>query len=147
MATYFTQSSCIFNVGSTENAVRAEEIRGELAADLYREGGGYPGFDMRVDHETGPGALHLYSEDCGDPDHVIHFVLRCAEELGLTGIWGFSWALTCHRPRLDGFGGGAHVIDLGARETIADLDCAAWVNDHIDAREGNARVEMTEVVQ
>ena len=27
--------------------------------------------------------------------------------LGITGLWGFEWAHTCSRPRLDAFGGGA----------------------------------------
>ena len=45
-------------------------------------------------------------------------MLRLAEDLDLTGLWGFQYALTCSRPRLDGFGGGAHVIDLGARKSI-----------------------------
>ena len=57
MADFFTQFYCILDVGTAENALLAEAIRGELAADLYRDEGGYPGFSMEVDHETGPGAL------------------------------------------------------------------------------------------
>jgi hypothetical protein len=144
VAEYFTQFSCIFYVGSAENAERAEAIRGELAADLYREEGGYLGFIMSVDHEHGPGALHICSEDYGEPEHVIRFVLRCAEALGLQGIWGFAWALTCSRPRLDAFGGGAHVIDLGRRATVADLDCADWVNGHLDVDDHAAGVGAAE---
>ena len=43
----------------------------------------------------------------GDPERLIQFVKRCAAEFGLTGRWGFQYANTCSRPRLDGFGGGA----------------------------------------
>ena len=127
MADYFTQFSCILNVGSTENAARANDIRGELATELDRGEGATLGFAMTVDHETGPGALWLHSDEYGEPEHVITFVLRCAEALGLDGVWGFSWSHSCSRPRADASGGGAHVIDLGKRATIADIDCSNFI--------------------
>ena len=127
MADYFTQFSCILNVGSTENAARANDIRDELDAELDREEGATLGFAMTVDHETGAGALWLHSDEYGEPEHVITFVLRCAEALGLDGVWGFSWSHSCSRPRVDAFGGGAHVIDLGKRATIADIDCSNFI--------------------
>ena len=58
----------------------------------------------------------------GDPQQVILFVQRCAEAFGLTGRWGFQWANACSRPRVNAFGGGAHVLDLETRETIAWTD-------------------------
>lgn len=67
MADHFCQFACTFNVRSAKNAAGAEVIRGELAAEIYREEGGYPGFDVQVDHELGPGALWIYSEEYGDP--------------------------------------------------------------------------------
>ena len=138
MADYFTRFSCIFNVGSAENAARAEEIRGAFAADLYRDEGGYPGFEMQVDHENGPGALWLYNDEYGEPGHVIQFVLRCAEALDLTGLWGFRWALTCSRPRLDAFGGGAQLIDLGKRESVDWIDCEHWLAEGLAGRADGA---------
>ena len=74
-------------------------------------------------------------DDAGDgnPEHVIAFVLRCAEAFGLTGRWGFAWGLSCSRPRLDGFGGGAHVLDLGRRETVAWVDCEHWLAERLAA--------------
>ena len=133
MADHYTHFSCILDVGSAENAARAEEIRDELAAELYREEGGYPGFQMQVDHEYSPGALWIYSDDCGEPEHVIAFVRRCAEALDLQGVWGFTWCLSCSRPRVDSFGGGAHVIDLGQRKTIAWVDCNDFVSEQTTA--------------
>ena len=62
-----------------------------------------------------------------DVEAVIRFVLRLAEELDLTGLWGFQYALTCSRPRLDAFGGGAHVIDLGARKSIGWTSSQEWL--------------------
>jgi len=133
MADSYTQFSCILDVGSAEIAERAKVVRGEFAADLCREEGSYPGFEMAVDHETGPGALWIYSDDQGEPEHVIQFVPRCAEALDLAGVWGFSWSHSCSKPRVDAFGGGAHVIDLGKRETIIDVDCNNFVYERCAA--------------
>lgn len=67
--------------------------------------------------------LCLYSKEDGEPEHVITFVKRCVAAFTFTGRWGFQRALTCSRPRPDGFGGGAHVLDLATRMTIDWLDC------------------------
>ena len=133
MADYLTQFSCILDVGSAENALRAERIRGELAAELYREEGGYPGFEMQVEHEFGPGALWIHSDDYGEPEHVIRFVLRCAEAFDMKGVWGFTWSHSCSKPRVDSFGGGAHVLDLGTGKTIGDIDCNQFVAELVSA--------------
>src|SRR3546814_10995739 len=74
------------------------------------------------------------SDVCSSDLHVIGFVLRCAEAFDLQGMWGFGWALTCSKPRLDGFGGGAHIIDLGARRTLVWIDCGHWLATRMDAR-------------
>ncbi len=131
MADFFTQFSCHLDVCSAGNARRAEDVWGELAAELYREDGGYPGFQVEVDHEHGPGALWIHSDEYGEPEHVIRFVLRCAEALNLQGCWGFTWSQSCSKPRLDSFGGGAHVIDLGKRQSIADIDCTRFVAENM----------------
>ena len=127
MADYFTQFSCIFDVGTAGNAARAAAIHGELAAELECDEGAELGFEMEVDTASSPGALWIHSDDYGEPEHVVRFVLRCAEALDLVGVWGFTWGLSCSRPRLDGFGGGAHVLDLGRRETVAWIDCSNFV--------------------
>ena len=129
MADYYCQFSCIFDVGSAENAAQADSIRGELAAELDRHEGEALGFEMTVDHETGPGTLWLHSADDGEPEHVIRFVLRCAEAFDLNGRWAFSWSLSCNRPRVDAFGGGARLIDLTARVAIDWIDCSHWVSE------------------
>lgn len=70
--------------------MQAEDIRGELAANLDRHEGESLGFEMEVDHESGPGALWIYRDEYGEPEHVIRFVLRCAEAFDLRGLWGFT---------------------------------------------------------
>ena len=86
MAEFYTQFSCILDVGTADNANHAELVRAEFAAEVYRDEGGFPGFAMMVQPELGPGALWLHSDDQGDPEHVIQFVLRLVEELSLAGM-------------------------------------------------------------
>jgi len=81
---------------------------------------------MRQDAPEGS-ALWIHDDDHGDVEAVIRFVLRLAEDLDLTGLWGFQYGLTCSRPRLDAFGGGAHVIDLGARKSIGWTSTQEWL--------------------
>jgi hypothetical protein len=76
---------------------RAKELHSQLVADLDHEEGASPGFEMQADPESGPGVLWIYSDDCGDPDHVIRFVLLCAEAFDLQGVWAFTWALCRYR--------------------------------------------------
>ena len=71
--------------------------------------------------------LWIRDDVTGDPQTVITFVLRCAEAFDLKGRWGFQWANTCSRPRIDAFGGGAHVLDLATRETIAWTSTSGWL--------------------
>lgn len=131
MADYFTQFSCFLDVGTAENAARAVVVQNELAAELDHDGDAALGFEMDVDHATGPGVLWIRSGEYGEPEHVIQFVLRLAEALGLNGVWGFTWSHSCSKPRVDAFGGGAHVLDLGKRTTIADIDCSNFVTEQI----------------
>ncbi len=72
----------------------------------------------------------------GEP--LIRFVLRLAEELDLTGLWGFQYALTCSRPRLDAFGGGAHVIDLGTRHSIGSTSSQEWLAAALNGEDAHA---------
>lgn len=123
MADHFTQFSYMFDVGTAENASRAEQIRQRLAAEIHEAEGHNIGFEMAPDPACSPGALWLSSGGYGEHEHVIAFVLACADAFDLTGRWGFTSALTCSKPRLDGFGGGVHLIDLGQRRTLAWLDC------------------------
>ncbi len=108
---------------------RAADILHELETEIDKDDGNAVGFAMKRDPETSPGALWIYSDGSGEPEHVIRFVLRYAEVMDLTGLWGFTWGLSCSRPRLDGFGGGAQILDLGKRETIDWIDCSNWVSE------------------
>jgi hypothetical protein len=80
-------------------------------------------------HQDAPegSSLWIHDDEHGDVEAVIRFVLRLAEDLDLTGLWGFQYALTCSRPRLDAFGGGGHVIDLGARKSVGWTSSQEWL--------------------
>ncbi len=127
MADYFTQFSCLFDVGAAANIEHALEIRAGLAAALEVEEGIDIGFEAEPDPESGEATLWGSSDCYGEPEHVICFVLACAEAFDLQGRWGFTWSLACSRPRLDGFGGGAQLIDLSSRRSIGWVDCAEWL--------------------
>ncbi len=131
MANYQTQFSCVFPVGEANIAAALalfEQMQDELEADDVTIG-----FTVERNGEDG-GDLWLYDDDgAGDVEHVISFALRCAERFELRGTWGFHWSLSCDRPKLNCFGGGAQVLDLGRRESLAWLDCEHWVAMRTDA--------------
>ncbi len=104
MANYFTRFSVMLPLGSPERIKPALEIYRTLADDLGRDEGAEIGFDAAASPEVDPAALWLSAEEDGNPEHVIAFVRLCGEAFGLTGRWGFRWALTCSRMRLDGLG-------------------------------------------
>lgn len=131
MADYLCQFSCLLDVGSSESAEQADAIRGELTAELDRHEGVALGFEMETDHESGPGALWIHADEYGDPEHVTRFVLRCADAFDLKGTWGFCWSLSCSKARIEAFGGGGLILDLTKRETVANIDCADWLTQHV----------------
>lgn len=131
MADYFTHFSCLFEVGAG-NVEAALALYAQMAHDLEADDGLSIGFVVQP--ATGSAsALWLHDEDHGEPEHVIAFALLCAETFDLRGRWGFSWALTCSRARLDAFGGGAQLLDLGARTSLAWVDCADWLARRLPA--------------
>lgn len=127
MADYFTHFSCLFDVGTAENTLRALDLY-ESAEPNEHDRRPSDGFALSTPEE-GSTKLWIRDDGSGDPELVIEFVLFCAAEFNLKGLWGFTWADTCNRPRLDAFGGGAHVIDLGARKTIAWINTNEWLAD------------------
>jgi len=125
MADYFTHFACRLEVGA-DHVAAALALHRQMAAELEADDGLALGFEARAAIGQ-PGALDLHDADAGQPEHVVAFVLRCAEAFALTGRWGFCWAFTCSKARLDAFGGGAVALDLGQRKILAWLDAAGWL--------------------
>jgi hypothetical protein len=128
MANYFTHFSCLLDVGTPDKAARALALFAELrAADQDADDPEVAGFDIVRQDASEGSTLWIHDDEHGDVEAVIRFVLRLADDLDLTGLWGFQYALTCSRPRLDAFGGGAHVIDLGARKSVGRTCSQEWL--------------------
>ncbi len=125
MADYFTHFSCLFDVGTAENAARALQLYSDTPPDEY-ERQFSEGFQLSISSGT-PTNVWIYDESSGDVEPVIEFVLLCAKEFDLKGRWGFEYANTCSRPRLDAFGGGAHIVDLSAREAVGWVSTNEWL--------------------
>ncbi|PTV93444.1 hypothetical protein C8J27_1169 [Rhodobacter aestuarii] len=128
MADYFTHFSCLIDVGTAEKAARALALIADLrATDQEADDPEGSGFDLTRQDAPEGSILWIHDDEHGDVEAVIRFVLRLAEDLDLTGLWGFQYALTCSRPRLDAYGGGAHVIDLGARKSVGWTSTEEWL--------------------
>lgn len=138
MADYFTHFSCLLDVGTPANAARALDLYNALSEAGASEEPPSDGFLLSIQPEHGGSALWMRDDVTGDPERVIQFVKRCAAEFQLTGRWGFQYANTCSKPRLDGFSGGAHVLDLGTGETIAWTYTDGWLASVLDGGDGDA---------
>ena len=141
MADFHTHFSCLLDVGSPDNAARALDLYQAFMEDAAREEPPSDGFLLSVQPDLGATKLWIHDDATGDPQQAIDFVLRCAEAFALTGRWGFQWANTCSRPRIDAFGGGAHVLDLEKRTTVAWTDTNGWLARTLapTRRKGGAR--------
>ena len=136
MADYFTHFSCLLDVGTPENAARALDLYNRLSEDGASEEPPSEGFLLSIQPEHGASQLWMRDDVTGDPERLIRFVQRCAAEFGLTGKWGFQYASTCSKPRLDGFGGGAHVLDLTTGETVDWIYTDGWLAQTVSGEGG-----------
>ena len=139
MADYFTHFSCLLDVGCPDKATRALALFQKLrVADQDADDLEVAGFNLvRQDSPEGS-TLWIHDDEHGDVDAVIRFVLRLAEDLDLSGLWGFQYSLTCSRPRIDAFGGGALIIDLGARKSIGWTGSQEWLAAALNGEDTDA---------
>lgn len=137
MADYSSSFSCLLDVGSTANAVRALELYKTLSEEDASDARPCDGFLLSL-QSLDSGVLWIRDDGDGDPECVVRFVKRCAAEFHLSGRWGFQYASSCSKPRLDGFGGGAHVLDLATGETIAWTITGNWLTSVLTGDDGDA---------
>lgn len=139
MADYFTHFSCLLDVGTPERAAAAMAIFQRCrAADEEADEPQIRGFELSPQEEGKSGELWIRDAESGDPDGVVAFVLRLAEDLDLQGHWGFDFAHTASRPILGSFGGGATVIDLGARKVIGWVGTQTWLDKVLNGDDPDA---------
>ncbi|MET3794342.1 hypothetical protein [Aquamicrobium terrae] len=119
----------LLDVGRPDNVGRAFAIYKALMAENAGEDPPAETFQLSVSPEYGATRLWLYDAGGGDPQLVITFVTRCARALGLTGAWSMQWAGVASRPVVDGFSGGAHILDLASGQTIAWMSTGRWLAD------------------
>ncbi|GBQ25774.1 hypothetical protein AA12717_2169 [Gluconacetobacter sacchari DSM 12717] len=129
MAEYFTRFSA--RLPMTSESAAHEAL---LALDGRRKAGeadGDPnpeGFEAAYDHLDAAGrpVVWLHSR-VGSPDNVVAFVQDCAER-GLTepGLWTLIWSFDCSKPRLNGYGGGACIVDLATGAIVERIDLNHW---------------------
>ena len=91
MADYFTHFSCLLDVGTPQNAARALDLYNRLSEAA--EDPPSDGFLLSIQPEHGGRRLWIRDDVTGGPQRVIDFVLLCAKTFGLTGCWGFQYAL------------------------------------------------------
>ena len=138
MADYFTHFSCLLDVGTPQNAARALDLYNALSEAGAAEEPPSEGFLVSIQPEHGGSQLWLRDDVSGDPERLIQFVKLCAAKFGLKGRWGFQYAYTCSRPRLNAFGGGAHILDLGTGETVGWIDTDGWLATALDGGDPDA---------
>lgn len=132
MANYYTHFSCLLDTGSPENAARALDLYNALSREGAAEDPPSEAFLLSIEPDHGGRQLWIRDDVTGDPEQVIQFVKRCATEFGLTGLWGFQYATTCSRSRVNSFGGGGHVLDLATGETVDLIDTDGWLSIVLD---------------
>ena len=134
MANYWTEFSCLLPIGSAADVKSALAVYEGFAAEKASTDD-VLGFEAeeqpRAAEGVEPSGVWIHSQD-GNPEDVLDYVFRCAAALGLSGIWGFRWAMCCSKARLDGSGGGAQVVDLGTRKTIDWIDLDEWLAEQGD---------------
>ena len=94
MADYFTQFSCVLDVGTPDKAAAALDLFLRLREeDEASDDPEFSGFALSLQDGPGSSVLWFHDDGQGDVEGVIRFVLRLAEDLDLTGLWGFDYAL------------------------------------------------------
>ena len=139
MADYFTHFSCLLDVGCPEKALRAIDFFVELRdEDDQSDEPQFRGFDLSLQDGPKSSVLWIRDDESGDVEAVTAFILRLPEELDLYGLWGFEHSNTCSRPRLDAYGGGAHVIDMAARKLIGWVNTQTWLAKALNGEDPDA---------
>jgi len=149
MADYFTQYSVQVEARSVEEfawfTARCEEMFGAApeewsetapwAADLAREILGLdpedlcgnPEYKMEEPRELYKfGSVWFHEDTSGSPIIVALLMVYYLRTFHPKGCFSIIWADTCSKPRLDGFGGGAHFVTADGIQSMSVYD---WVAD------------------
>lgn len=71
---------------------------------------GYFNFSMEIEKNN---SIWFYAEEFGSPEEVGAAVNMFFKATNKTKPWGFTWAITCDKLRVDEFDGGAILVKRG----------------------------------
>ncbi|MBN9241244.1 MAG: hypothetical protein J0I98_00455 [Mesorhizobium sp.] len=106
MTDFLTRFSCLLDVGTAANAALAFDIYSALIAENAREDPPAEAFLLSLTPQHGPARLWL--RDPGSADQQLAIV--------------------------DGFSGGAHVLDLATGQTVEWISTGRWLVDRLTER-------------
>jgi hypothetical protein len=72
--------------------------------------------------------LWIYAETYGNPYDLAEILAEYLAKFDPEGAIVFSWSMTCSKPRLDEFSGGAVAIIAGK---FSMMDAASWANTEV----------------
>ena len=75
------------------------------------------GFEWSFQGEGDERHLWVHAEDHGEVDRLAHLIQKFLKAFRPGECWSLSYANTCSKPRLDGFGGGAVFVTAGEIRT------------------------------
>lgn len=127
MPDYFARFCTVLDVRTMDNALDAVDLhrKDPMTHEDFHWSGGFaltPAPDQA-------GILYIEDGGAGDVESVVAFVLMCARRFDLAGLWGFQYANTCSHSRIDGFGGGAYLLNLTTRESVFWIGTHEWLED------------------
>ena len=115
----------------------------ELAAN-DEDDDGEAGFQFVLNTDPAAGCyLWLYAEADGRPDHAAYLVQRFLQTFRPRACWSLTYAVTCSKPRLGAFGGGALFVTA---DTIEPLHAHAFIDSRrtaFDALQHRSPMERT----
>jgi hypothetical protein len=136
MANYYTEFSFTVALPNKEALVEALDLYRRCGEDestipeeleSVREQG--VGFHLEEEsneqsNEQYPPTLWFHSEDGGNIDSVCMFIQYLLKKNDMKNAVGFEYALTCSKPRIDAFGGGACMITA---DKIDGFNSGVWL--------------------
>ncbi len=130
---FYTSFGAILDLKTAENvaaAMAAYDKRNVAAenGDLAENSDPLEEYRFQISTGDEPGEVFIWSDQHGEPEHVVEFVCSCAEQFGLKGAWGLEFAFTSSRPTVDGCGGGAFFINFDKpREDVRWINTSNWL--------------------
>lgn len=124
MANNYLQYAFAFDIAPEE--IEAFRRRAQECAEKAEEEGG----DSELQFIIEDGEVFLYSEEYGDVEQVAELLQRFLTDhpQRKQQVLGFEWAVTCSKPRIHEFGGGACVVTANKK---IFMNTGTWLQERI----------------